>query len=78
MNMMGSCKNYLLVCPMCGKIFGGVTSGGIRRYCKECPYQGMCELSDFNLIGYVEEVCSNEECKFEWFIYNARLKGLNV
>ena len=76
--MVGSCQNYLLRCPMCGRVFGGVALDGIRRYCQECPYNGLCRVEDITNADYKEEVCGDNECNLQWILYQARLKGLNI
>ncbi|MEF8799124.1 MAG: hypothetical protein V5A79_06895 [Candidatus Bipolaricaulota bacterium] len=76
--MIGTCRNYLLRCPMCGYIHGGTAFGGVEKRCCRCPHEGVCEIDEGSGVEEQEKVCEKDECRFQWFLEKARIKNINI
>jgi hypothetical protein len=65
----GPCRNYIYVCPACGRVTGGATAGGLLRDCRVCPFRGMCSYRELEHLEQIEHVCSSD-C-YLWLIFGA-------
>lgn len=54
---MGICTNGVIVCPVCGRIHGGLAIGNYVKNCNFCEHVNLCEKRRLITIPRFERIC---------------------